>query len=427
MVETPRKWRLTTIGGVFIAGTACAIAFSCFRPFDSYLLESWESELSTIADEDVEVRLEQIAGLGERSLPTLVAALQSERQIVAQTAAVVLHRKLAELELRPREESSRIVAGLASELAAHSNDLGPHSGHASNRLATRFLLWPIDRKAVDGERLVADCELIIRTAKLSPRGLVAEQTDERIDVQDGFVSGENALSPAEILTPTAVSSLPVELTEAPPPLPPQATRGLSVPPAALTTEPQDFMPVQTPRALDAIPRLTSDKATTRQLEQPRDDIDARQSLSPRGNTAPIPREPTAPSNFREMADLDVMRKLASNDDSLTRQAVDELYRRGFKTKHFRLAELLVDPDPNVRLRLIQSLPQISGIDSRPWLLWLSRDQDPAVRKAAVTVIATSADPALQKRVSELEREETDDEVLRVVRRILDARQANTIR
>jgi len=88
---------------------------------------------------------------------------------------------------------------------------------------------------------------------------------------------------------------------------------------------------------------------------------------------------------------------------------------------------LIDPDANVRLQLIQSLPQMSGIDSRPWMLWLSRDQDPQVRKAAVAVIATSADPALLQRVRELEREETDDEVLRVVRQISNPGQKNTIR
>ncbi len=122
-----------------------------------------------------------------------------------------------------------------------------------------------------------------------------------------------------------------------------------------------------------------------------------------------------------------MQKLASDDESLIHAAVDELYRRGFQTKHFRLAELLVDPDAEVRAQLVQSLPQMPGIDSRPWLLWLSRDQDPTVRKAAVAVIATSPDATLQQRIRDLEREETDEEVLQALRQILSSRQANSLR
>ncbi len=425
MAEKPRKWRLMAVGGVLIAGTLCAVAFCYLRPFDLYLLTSWEAELSTLADEDVEVRLEQIAALGERGLPALVAALHSERQIVAQNAAAALQRKLAELELRSRDESSRIVAGLARELAARSKHPGPHSGSASTRLATRFLLWPIDRNSIDGERLVADCELIIRAAKLSPRSLVAEQVDERLDAQESLVSNGSELRPAEVAMPIAAGSLPIELTNAPP-LPPQTARDSTELPATATAELRDLVPTQTPRTLDTLPSLAADGAATRKSTQPLG-VEARWSIAPPNDTAFSPSGPTARPNFRAMADLDVMRKLVSRDESLAREAVDELYRRGFQTKHFRLAELLVDPDPNVRLQLIQRLPQVSGIDSRPWLLWLSRDQDPVVRKAAVTVIATSSDPALQQRVSELANEETDDEVLRAVRQILNTRPTTTIR
>jgi len=417
-----RKWRLTSVGGVLIAGIVCAAVFCYLRPFDVYLLKSWQNELSTISDENVAVRLEQIAALGEQSLPTLAAAMHSKRQIVAQTAASVLQRKLGELELRSTDESSRIVAGLARELAARSDRPGPYSGPASNQLATRLLLWPIDRELIDGECLVMDCELIIRSAKRGPRGLAAERSPEELDARDGLVSRADELGPAEILTPLAGGGLPVQLMDAPP-LPPQNTRGLTA--ATPTIEPQQFVPVQALGAFNALPSVVADDSATQHTTQPLV-VDSRPSPDLRQDTASVPSAAMARPDLRAMADLDVMRKLTA-DDSLAREAVDELNRRGFQSKHFQLAELLVNPDPDVRLRLVQSLPQMSGIDSRRWLLWLSRDQDPAVRKAAIAVIATSADPALQERVRELEREETDDEVLRVVRQILNRRQTNTLR
>jgi hypothetical protein len=425
MSELQRKMRLPRVGAVLITGVLCAAAFCYFRPFDSYLLKSWESELSTLPDQDVEVRLEQIAALGERSLPTLVAALHSERQVVAATAASVLRRTLAELELRSTDESSRIVAGLAQELAARSNRPGPHSAPASTQFATRLLLWPINRKLIDGERLVADCEVIIRSAKRTTRGPVAVPTDEDVHAQDGLASTRNGVGPAEILTPIAGGGLPMQLMDAPP-LPPQNARILPQAPAATSTAPLHFIPVQAPRALDTLPGYAADEVAKQPTSQP-PAVDSRESLELRRDTVSVPIGATVRPDLRAMADLDLMQKLADDNESLAREAVDELYRRGFQTKHFRLAELLVDPDPNVRLALVRRLPQMPGIDSRPWLLWLSRDQEPAVRKAAVAVIATSSDSALQRRVRELEREETDEEVLRTVRQILDTRQDNTIR
>ena len=156
-------------------------------------------------------------------------------------------------------------------------------------------------------------------------------------------------------------------------------------------------------------------------------VDSQHDLELGRDIAAAPREAPARPDASVMADLDLMRMLAGDDESLAREAVDELYRREFQTKHLRLARLLVDPEPKVRLALVRSLPQMSGIDSRPWLLWLSHDPEPEVRKAAVAVIATSSDSALLQRVRELEREETDDEVLRVVRQILNTRPTNAIR
>ncbi|MDA1050282.1 MAG: HEAT repeat domain-containing protein [Planctomycetota bacterium] len=420
MSKKRRIRRLVSVGSALIAAGVCAAAFCFLRPFDAYLLSSWESQLATVSDEDVEVRLEQIAAIGERSWPTLVAALHSDRQIVAGTAGSVLQRELARLELRSTDETSPIIAGLARQLADRGVRPGPHSGHASTQLATRILLWPINRKLIDGERLVADCELIIRSAKQPQQGRIADSSAGQVEGRQGFSSSEEARLSTELLTPLAGGGLPVQLVESPP-LPPQTIHPAAELIAPSPTEPQQF-PVQAPRVLDVRQRVASGEATKQSLSKP-PAVDSRQSLDLRRDIAAAPTLPNLPA----MSDLNVMRTLAGDDERLVREAVDELYRRGFQTKHFRLAELLVDPDSNVRLQLVQSLPQMSGIDSRPWLLWLSRDQDPEVCKAAVAVIATSADPSLQQRVRELEREETDDDVLQVVRQILNNRRTGTIR
>ena len=425
MRDMSQRRRLTAVGGVLIAGAACAIAFCYLRPFDGYLLRSWASELSTVRDEDVELRLEQIAALGEQSFPTLVSALHSERQIVAQTAASVLRQELAEWERRSSAETSRIVAELAHELAGHSVRPGPYSGSASIQLATRLLLWPIDRELIDGQRLVADCELIIQSAIRSQHGAAAERSAEHVNLRDHSISQMDALGPAELLTPVAGGGLPFQLLDAPP-LPPRIASAVAESPPAVPTEPPPFVPVRSPRILDARSSVAADGVATQQSPTP-PVVDSRQSLDLRQDIVSAPRPTPSRQDLRTMSDLEVMRKLVGDNESLVREAVDELYRRGFQPKHFRLAELLVDPNTQVRLQFVRNVPQMPGVDSRPWLLWLSHDQDPTVRKAAVIVLATSTDPALQQRVRELERDETDDEVLEVVRQILNRQRTNAIR
>lgn len=417
---------MLAIGGVAFLGLAVGIAFWWGRPFDSFLLRRWEAELSTLPDESVPGRLEQIAALGDRSFPTLVAALHSERRIVAENASRVLRREFGKLELRSADETSPIVASVAAELVKHRDTPGAYSDTGAMWLATRILLWPIDRKLVDGELLVANCELIIRSAKWTPQSPFEKPLRENGEWQDDLIAEARNTDPAELVSTIAGGGLPVQLTDAPA-LPPLGVPVASELQTVAIAEPQYFTPVQSPSMFDARPMTSSpDEGQLRSKANP-PVVDSRQSLDLRRELPIAPPEMTARPDLQSMSDLDVMHKLAGSDESIVRDAVDELYRRGFQTKHFRLAELLVDPDPSVRLQLIQSLPQMSGIDSRPWLLWLSRDRDPAVRKAAVSVIATSSDTTLQKRVRELEREETDEEVLQTVRQILNSRQANSIR
>jgi hypothetical protein len=279
---------------------------------------------------------------------------------------------------------------------------------------------------IDGETLVADCERIIRSANRSAGSTIAARRDERTEVLDKSAASSQEAGSVGKLTPVAGGGLPVQLLDAPQ-LPPQNAPDIAQTPAAITPEPLQFFPAQAPRALHAQPSVSADEtAQPSSTAPPR--VDPRKRVELRRHPVAVPNKAMAAADLRTMSDLQLMQQLAVVEDrSLARETIDELYRRGFQTKHLRLAELLADPDPNVRLELVHSLPQMSGIDSRPWLLWLSRDESPAVRKAAIAVIATSSDAALLQRVRELEREETDDEVLRVVRQILVTRPTTTLR
>jgi len=115
--------------------------------------------------------------------------------------------------------------------------------------------------------------------------------------------------------------------------------------------------------------------------------------------------------------LAVVRRLQAPDPRDAAEAQAELKRRGFADREVALARQLTDPDPQVRRRLVRLLPEITGLDAVPWLVELSRDADADVRWTALTLLATTQDPALLKRVGELVRGDPDPRVQRLAERL----------
>jgi hypothetical protein len=105
---------------------------------------------------------------------------------------------------------------------------------------------------------------------------------------------------------------------------------------------------------------------------------------------------------------DVMRQLHVNDPRVVAAARTELEHRGVTGSQVEVARLATDPDPKVRKALAESLPSLAGIDAKPWLLELSYDDDPQVRATAVTLMATSGDLELLKRLEQISRDDPDD-------------------
>jgi HEAT repeat protein len=104
----------------------------------------------------------------------------------------------------------------------------------------------------------------------------------------------------------------------------------------------------------------------------------------------------------------VLRELRSGDPDSTAKAERELRRRGVTGRLLELARRAADPDPRVRQELAETLPELAGIDARPWLMELSYDENPKVRAAAVTLMATSGDLELLRRVRQVSLDDPDD-------------------
>ena len=96
--------------------------------------------------------------------------------------------------------------------------------------------------------------------------------------------------------------------------------------------------------------------------------------------------------------LDLMRRLRSDIESERTAPRRELHWRGFSEVDLELARQLFSPDIEVRKQLAAAVPRLASVDASRWLLWLAADPQPEVRRAAISTLATTGDPALLDRV-----------------------------
>ncbi len=114
-------------------------------------------------------------------------------------------------------------------------------------------------------------------------------------------------------------------------------------------------------------------------------------------------------DLNQLPDLDLIRQLSQTQRSELVAVEQQLRRRGFNDQQLGLARRVADPDPEVRRQLAESLPDLRS-SPNPWLFWLSYDPDPLVRRVVISLMATSQDPRLHRRLREMHSLETDEAI-----------------
>jgi hypothetical protein len=253
--------------------------------------------------------------------------------------------------------------------------------------------------------------------------LIAWQWIRPSPATDGFRKGPDR-SP---VVGNAIASTAVEF----------APTALPLPGGSLPIQPADPMPdAQVPSRTESL-NHSSGSAPERLPDQVSGRLLADNSAPAASAGAPaanrpirLPSEADASANHRSVLDApsellgdkrgrpaswgvlelrEVARLLRAPDPTIAAAAQEELQRRGIVGPLVYLARLAGDADPAVRRAFVESLPTLSGVDARPWLLELSYDDDPRVRAAAVTLMATSGDLELLKRVKQVALEDPDDQ------------------
>lgn len=400
LAEKPTRWWL---GYTAIPLLAIALLATQWIPSLSVrrlLVQRMTAQLNRANDTEAASLLARIAELDEPGLPTVTATLGHERTTVSLAAGDVLQRKLDQWTMLPNDQSTLRVTRLAETLAAVAPSLGPNSRARAARLAERMLRWPLDRDHGDGVMLVAHCEQVLQAHQETVAQLSTDRQPE---------TPTPAQEPPTPITNATLSDSPTSTTITLSDAPDSNEASSNVADVGVTESPEtDATTTDSAAGPPAIPRISlSDEAAeagastgTAVLSPPETgaappganppNLLPPDSLPPSESLAPLDPPPRLTENelraLQRLPDVEVMRMLHRSESGYAVAAIDELRRRGFQSRHLRLAKRLTDPDPAERRALAFELPGASDVDARPWLDALLDDENAQVRIAAADAI-----------------------------------------
>ena len=272
-----------------------------------------------------------------------------------------------------------MLAQLAAELADRTEDLGPAGRRAAADLATTILQGPIELGPIDNLDVIASCERVFRAAQADPAS------------HDG---------PGRLKGASTANSPPRRLAE-----------------IALENGGPDK---RLPGGKAGQKSNGSDPSAAKPIKPllPASVLAAGGGAAPAGEPSGVRQAsavekaevPGAAEELKSVDSFELLHRLSLPDKQEAARARTELLRRGLTEVDFDLARRLFDADPAVRKQLARTLPELRSIDATPWLLHLSKDADAEVRLTAITLMATSGDPALLERVEQIAAEDEDPRI-----------------
>lgn len=410
--------------GILVVSLSVMAIMVTVRP--SELMARYLSrQLAVVPDRLVPDHVDQIAELDLDGTRVLVRALGSEREVVARSAGDGLHAQLDQWTALPLSESRPRVLELARLLAARVDRLDARSRSVAADLAIRILHWPVTSSSVLGPEFVTYCERVLRAVPETQGGQTASRSvphqDLSLNRNDSHrVPGTQDLGQALQLPLADVDgapggNLPIEEVEIP-----------SWPPSLATSPSREHVTGDESRLM-ASPNRRAPRAIF--SDKSEHEGGAASSDRPPPRQLPVDVEDDAERNYvsrmsatrqdrklERLSDLELIRQLTGSSSTTVSAVERELRRRGFNELQLSMARRVADPDPRIRRQLCESLAKLPTSPG-PWLFWLSYDPDPAVRRLAVSLMSTSQNPRLHRRLREMQSSETDERVRRQLSRL----------
>lgn len=410
--KSGNRGRWVKAGIVLLVALPACFAVGYLYWWPRRLCEQWNREIAAADDSTAQRLVARIDGCGPVGRSPLIRLLNSDRTVIADSAAAALAARIDALrcESTPKAWSEAEILARELEVSGTQTDLTRNGRYV--RLAMQ-LLEVIGRLSLDGpefenhSRILASCEGLLHQAPP-----VAE-----------FAARANVDRPAVLAPATSTKGSALDTVASPvPPGPSQASSSIVPLSPVLTASPNPLPPLAVGGAANAAARvnpvrtsptamITADSAVKQTVAVTT--VHVPRNVSSDSPLATPPRESLATRTAWSLfADL-------TTDDPRAADAAAELRRRGFRPNEIELGRRFAEADSDERRRLTESLPSQPGIDVRPWLIHLSEDDDPGVRLAAVTIMATSNDPQMAARVRQLGISDADEQVRQQARRAID--------
>jgi HEAT repeats len=386
--------------------------------------------LSQVADAELEPRLRDLVVHGKVGLTSLVEAIDSERAALQAAAIRILHEEIDRLKTTADDDVASSIDQLAHLLANNAPQFHGEALAQAAELADRIIALPSKENA-PGITRIRDCHRVLAAHTQSRIGSrnrsVANLAGSR--AANDKVGGRNSMHPAGFaqssaaieVVPLAGGSLPIDPAQGKPLRLPEQVVASGRPIRANPIEPRT-LPMAAASNAGQGNESTSAAAVSMIVEPNRPATSdsgmrvrqAQHSDNVPGEKWPASaaqrREPavTPPEDLQRLLELD--QRIRSNDAAIAAAARRETEQLRVDRRQLALARGAVDPDPQVRKEVVEALPLVGSVDARGWLLWLSHDSDTAVRRAAISLLATAGDGALKKRVRDAAMSDPDLQV-----------------
>lgn len=372
---------------------ACTIALMIVVRRPTELCRQWELEARQAEGRTAEELVAQLDRYGRFGLPALVRLLRAESADTVSAACRALTARVENLRRGADDEDREELSLLAAELTAVFHPSTEHVSHETVDFAL-LLLATTGRLGLDEQldvdlraRLFAACEDVLRRA---PPPLEAPP-----------------IPLAALITSAPQVEAAAAIAAAPRPAAPPETASNSPIPTPVSIAPEPIAPPAPLTAANSAARIPTPPT-------------ARPEAAVRLASLPPPAVPSqATPNVASRDSLiraDAWTLFIALRGPERNLAATELRRRSFSQRELELGEHLTSDDPQERRRFARELPLLDVTESKPWLMRLCRDEDAEVRLIAVTIMATTNDPALLELLRQLSIEDADDDVRRTAAR-----------
>ncbi len=381
-------------------------------------------QLSQLPDGALELHLQGLAQSGQIGLAQVVESLAAEREALVRAATRTLHGEVDRAKSLPAVESADLLDQLAHVLATHSSDFRGETLDGAAELAERILAIS-NREPNQASRLM-DCHVVLahRAQKgLSLRAGTKVGSSEARSAQSdwGRATKEGPFPLVFYAAPLSGGALPVSPASADPFPVPEKVVAVAKPLSDVkrTAAPADSSSIlqtsaegQSQEVRFAVngPSLPNspfriDVVDSAGDEPSADDHPSADEKGASPNKMRVLNSTEAPEHLVRLLTLD--KQLSSENLADAAAARKELKRNGIDDSQLKMARATTDSDPQIRRQVVEALAGVDSFDTRRWLLWFSHDVDADVRRAAISLLATSADPALRKRVREAADDDSD--------------------